>query len=75
MLWICCNKTYEKNERQIAELERQEKLLTDIDKAIKKGLSDMSEFKPRLQELFRIKDERIENLRREIEAVINNYSC
>ena len=39
-------------ERQIAELERQEKLLTDMKNAIKNGLSDMSEFKPRLQEFL-----------------------
>lgn len=44
MSWICYNKTYEKNERQIAELERQEKFLTDIDKAIKNGQFDLSEF-------------------------------
>ena len=60
-------------ERKIAELEKYGKLLTDIEKAIKKGKFDLSEFKPRLQELFKIKDERIAKLRREIEIMENNH--
>lgn len=43
--------------------------------AIKNGSSDLSEFKPRLQELLKLKDERIANLRREIGAVENNRDC
>lgn len=43
---------HKENERQIAELEKYEKLLTDIEKAIKNGQFYLSEFKPRLQELF-----------------------
>ena len=46
------------NERKIIELEKQEKLLTDIEKVKKNGLSDLSEFTPKLQELFRLKDGR-----------------
>lgn len=42
-----------------------------MEKAIKNGQFDLSEFKPQLKELFKIKDERIEKLRREIEAMIN----
>lgn len=68
-------KAARKEERQIAELKKHENLLTDMEKAIKNGLFDLSEFKPQLQEFFRIKDERIEKLRRGIEAMINNYSC
>ena len=43
---------HKENERQIAELEKYEKLLTDIEKAIKNGQFYLFEFKPRLQELF-----------------------
>lgn len=64
---------HKEHERQMAELEKYEKLLTDMEKAIKNGQFDLSEFKPRLQGLFKIKDERIEKLRREIEAMVNNY--
>ena len=46
------------NERKTIELEKQEKLLTDIEKVKKNGLSDLSEFTPKLQELFRLKDGR-----------------
>lgn len=35
----------------------------------------MSEFKPQLQELFKIKDERIAKLQREIEIMENNRDC
>ena len=66
---------HKEHERQMTELEKYEKLLTDMKKAIKSGQFDLSEFKPRLQELSKIKDERIEKLRREIKAMINNYSC
>lgn len=62
-------------ERKIAELERLEKLLTDIKNAIQKGQSDLSELKPRLQEFLKLKDERIANLQREIEAMENNREC
>ena len=40
--------------------------------AIKNGQFDLSEFKPRLQELFRIKDERIARLQHEIGVMENN---
>lgn len=66
---------HKEHERQMAELEKYEKLLTDMEKAIKNGQFDLSEFKQRLQGLFKIKDERIEKLRREIEAMENNYEC
>lgn len=35
-------------ERKIAELKKYEKLLTDMEKAIKNGQFDLSEFKPGL---------------------------
>lgn len=63
---------HKENERQIAELKKHKKLLTDMEKAIKKGQFDLSEFKPQLQELFKIKDERIAKLQREIEIMENN---
>lgn len=56
-------------ERKIAELKKYEKLLTDMEKAIKNGQFDLSEFKPQLQELFKIKDERITKLQCGIETM------
>ena len=46
-----------------------------MENAIKNGQSDMSEFKLRLQEFLRFKDERMANLQREIEDMINNRGC
>ena len=43
-----------------------------MENAIKNGQSDMSEFKLRLQEFLRFKDERMANLQREIKAMGNN---
>ena len=60
-------------ERKIAELKKHEKLLTDMEKAIKNGQFDLSEFKQQLQELLKIKDERIAKLRSEIEIMENNH--
>ncbi|WP_262896354.1 hypothetical protein [Marseilla massiliensis] len=40
-----------------------------MEKAIKNGQFDLSEFKPQLQELFKIKDERIAKLRCGIETM------
>ena len=39
---------HKENERQIAELKKHKKLLTDIKNAIKNGRTDLSEFKPQL---------------------------
>lgn len=44
-------------------------------KQSKNGQSDLSEFKLQLQELFKIQDERIVKLQREIEIMEKNRSC
>ena len=55
--------------RQIAELSKQEELLTGIKKAISNGQQDISEFMPKFRELYNLKDERIARLQNEIDAM------
>ena len=59
-------------EEIISNTQRLEEMGTDrkdMEKAIKNGQFDLSEFKPQLQELFKIKDERIAKLRCGIETM------
>lgn len=60
---------HKETNRQIAELSLQEELLTGIKKAIRNGQQDMSKFIPKFRELYKLKDERIARLRKEIDAM------
>lgn len=60
---------HKETNRQIAELSLQEELLTGIKKAIRNGQQNMSKFIPKFRELYKLKDERIARLRKEIDAM------
>lgn len=61
-------------ERMIAELEKQVKLLEDITKSISQGESGIAEAMPKLQELLKMKDRLTPELRNEVETLAKNCS-
>lgn len=61
-------------ERMIAELEKQVKLLEDITKSISQDESGIAEAMPKLQELLKMKDRLTPKLRNEVETLTKNCS-
>ncbi len=56
-------------ERMIAELEKQVELLKKVKESVNKDESEMSKAKPYLQELLKMKDEKIVQLQKEMDAM------
>ena len=61
-------------ERMIAYLDKQVKLLEDITKSISQGESGIAEAMPKLQELLKMKDRLTPELRNETEALAKSCS-
>ena len=56
-------------ERMIAELEKQAELLEKVQESISNGKGEIGKAKPYLQELLNMKDKKIAQLQKEIDAM------